>query len=68
VDSIFHYPVPPHLQKAYAHLEIPKGAYPISERIHAEVLSLPIGPHMSDAHTAQVIDAVKSFRPSTAAA
>jgi dTDP-4-amino-4,6-dideoxygalactose transaminase len=68
VDSIFHYPVPPHLQKAYAHLEIPKGAYPISERIHTEVLSLPIGPHLSDAHTAQVIDAVKSFRPSTAAA
>ena len=68
VDSISHYPIPPHLQKAYAHLGIPKGAYPISERIHAEVLSLPIGPHLSEAETSQVIDAVKSFRPGKAAA
>ena len=43
VATMIHYPVPPHLQPAYAPMGLQVGALPISERIHAEVLSLPIG-------------------------
>lgn len=47
IGTIIHYPIPPHLQEAYAELEKPKGIYPISEVIHNEVISLPMGPHLS---------------------
>ena len=46
VGSIVHYPIPPHLQVAYANMKIPEGSFPISERIHREVLSLPMHPHL----------------------
>jgi len=58
IGTMIHYPVPPHLQPAYAELGIGPGSLPIAERIHAEVLSLPIGPTMRDDEVEQVIDAV----------
>jgi dTDP-4-amino-4,6-dideoxygalactose transaminase len=48
VGTLIHYPVPPHCQKAYADLGLPPGSLPLSEKIHSEVLSLPMGPHLSD--------------------
>jgi dTDP-4-amino-4,6-dideoxygalactose transaminase len=54
VGTDIHYPTPPHLQQAYAQLGLRRGAFPVSEAIHDEVLSLPIGPHM----TAQQVDYV----------
>ena len=60
VGTDVHYPTPPHLQRAYADLRYRKGSFPISERIHRQVLSLPIGPHMSDAEVAYVIEQVRS--------
>lgn len=47
ISSLIHYPVPPHLQPAYSELSLKKGSFPISENISNEILSLPIGPHMS---------------------
>lgn len=47
ICTLIHYPIPPHLQKAYSDLGYEKGAFPIAERIHAEVLSLPMSPHMT---------------------
>ena len=44
VGTLIHYPIPPHLQKAYADLGFGKGTFPIAERIHEEVLSLPMFP------------------------
>jgi len=58
VGTDVHYPTPPHLQRAYADLHLRRGAFPISERIHRQVLSLPIGPHMSDAEVDYVIEQV----------
>ncbi len=46
VGTMIHYPIPPHLQGAYAELGYNMGAFPIAERIHREVLSLPMGPHL----------------------
>ncbi|WP_022803011.1 DegT/DnrJ/EryC1/StrS family aminotransferase [Deinococcus ficus] len=60
VQTLIHYPTPPHLQGAYASLGWTEGQFPLSEKIHREVLSLPIGPHMSDAQVESVIGAVEA--------
>ena len=61
VNTLVHYPVPPHLQKAYAEMGMASGTYPITEAIHREVLSLPMGPHLSGEDAAQVVEVVRSF-------
>ena len=58
VGTVIHYPVPPHLQPAYAPLGIPRGALPIAEALHEQVLSLPMGPTLSLADADAVIKAV----------
>jgi dTDP-4-amino-4,6-dideoxygalactose transaminase len=60
IGTMIHYPVPPHLQPAYAALGLGKGSFPRSEVIHEEVLSLPMGPTMTDDQVNQVIAAVRS--------
>lgn len=55
IVSMIHYPIPPHLQDAYIDLNIKQGSLPISESMHAKVLSLPIGPSMASSQTAHVI-------------
>lgn len=61
VNTLVHYPVPPHLQEAYRYLGLPVGSFPITEAIHREVLSLPMGPHLSEADQVRVMQAVKTF-------
>jgi dTDP-4-amino-4,6-dideoxygalactose transaminase len=61
ISTIIHYPIPPHLQKAYENLHYSKGSFPISEALHREVLSLPIGPHLSLEQAEQVVKAVNAF-------
>jgi dTDP-4-amino-4,6-dideoxygalactose transaminase len=61
IGTVIHYPIPPHLQAAYAELGLGPGAFPISEAIHREVLSLPLGPHLDDRQVAAVSAAVLSF-------
>ena len=61
VETSIHYPIPPHLQDAYRSLGIARGSLPISESIHDEVLSLPMGPHLTEVQVDQVIEAVRSF-------
>lgn len=60
ISTLIHYPIPPHLQSAYADLAYDQGSFPISEKLHNEVLSLPIGPSMSLSDAEQVIEAVRS--------
>ncbi|WPO98867.1 DegT/DnrJ/EryC1/StrS family aminotransferase [Pseudomonas sp. HR96] len=60
VQTIIHYPIPPHAQKAYMSWSC-LGHLPLTERIHEEVLSLPISPVMSDDQVQDVISAVNSF-------
>jgi dTDP-4-amino-4,6-dideoxygalactose transaminase len=59
IGSLIHYPVPPHLQRAYSHLELPKGAFPISERLATRVLSLPLWPQMTEVMLEEVIQGVR---------
>lgn len=58
IETIIHYPTPPHLQKAYKDLGLIEGAYPTSELISKEVLSLPIWPGMSDEQINRVCKAL----------
>jgi dTDP-4-amino-4,6-dideoxygalactose transaminase len=44
VGTLIHYPVPPHLQQAYAHLNVAAGTFPIAEELANTCLSLPCGP------------------------
>lgn len=47
VTTMIHYPIPPHLQTAYADLGMGTGSLPITEAIHREALSLPLWPQIS---------------------
>lgn len=60
VQTLIHYPIPPHKQKAYK--ELNHLSLPLTEKIHNEVLSLPISPVMDDKEVAEVIRVVNSFR------
>lgn len=66
VGTQIHYPIPPHRQQAYAALGYQAGAFPRAERIHAQILSLPIGPHLSEAAQDRVIAAVRRIVPELA--
>lgn len=57
-----HYPVPVHLQKAYQHLALGKGSYPVTERVTSEILSLPMFPELTEEQIAYTADAVKAFK------
>ena len=59
IQTVIHYPIPPHQQKAYKEWNGQK--FRISERIHEEILSLPISPVMTDEQVNRVIDAVNAF-------
>uniref|UniRef100_UPI00286C0E64 DegT/DnrJ/EryC1/StrS family aminotransferase n=1 Tax=Roseateles sp. TaxID=1971397 RepID=UPI00286C0E64 len=61
VGTLIHYPIPPHLQQAYASMQICEGSYPLAELFATELLSLPIGPHVSRADANTVIRHVRSF-------
>ena len=50
-----HYPVPVHLQKAYANLGCRAGDYPVTERLANEFLSLPIYPELRPDQVAEVV-------------
>jgi len=54
-----HYPVPLHLQKAYASLGYRKGDFPVTERLAEEILSLPMYPELSDSQIRQVVEAIR---------
>jgi dTDP-4-amino-4,6-dideoxygalactose transaminase len=56
-----HYPRPIHLTAAFRHLGYGSGAFPVSERLAREVLSLPIYPGISDAQLEIVTDAIKAY-------
>lgn len=61
IQTLIHYPVPPHLQKAYRHLNYKKGDFPIAELLANTSLSLPMFPEMTDAQINYVITTIKGF-------
>ncbi len=59
IQTLIHYPIPPHKQKAYK--EWNDLSFPISEKIHKEVLSLPISPVMTDDEVSKIITVLNNF-------
>jgi dTDP-4-amino-4,6-dideoxygalactose transaminase len=60
IQTLIHYPIPPHKQLAYK--EWNGESYPITEKIHNEVLSLPISPVMTDEEVKIVVDVINTFQ------
>ncbi len=61
--TMVHYPIPPHRSAAYAGNSWRGARLPWAERLAGEVLSLPIGPHMSMAEVDRVCETLRSFQP-----
>ena len=62
IGTIIHYPIPPHLQKAYEYLGYKKGDLPICEKYADEVLSLPMYNGMSSEEQDYVIEKINSYK------
>ncbi len=62
IDTLVHYPIPPHMQECYKHLGFKEGDFPISERYAREELSLPIYAGMPDEEVDYVISVVNNFK------
>jgi len=59
IQTIIHYPIPPHKQLAYK--EWGQLSFPVTENIHNQVLSLPISPVMSKEEAKLVVEVINSF-------
>lgn len=59
IQTMIHYPIPPHQQQAYR--EWNAQSFPVTEAIHRQVLSLPISPVISDEQVQKVIEACNSY-------
>jgi dTDP-4-amino-4,6-dideoxygalactose transaminase len=62
IDSMVHYPIPPHLSEAYSDMKLGKGSLPIAEKLADSVLSIPICPFLRDDQVEAVIRGVRSFQ------
>jgi dTDP-4-amino-4,6-dideoxygalactose transaminase len=60
ISTLIHYPIPPHLQQAYATMGYPQGSCPIAEKMAKQSLSLPIGPHLGEGSD-RVVEALASL-------
>jgi dTDP-4-amino-4,6-dideoxygalactose transaminase len=61
VSTLIHYPVPIHLQKAFADLGYRAGDFPVTERLADQILSLPMFPELTDDQIAYVAASIKEF-------
>ncbi|MGL5932664.1 MAG: DegT/DnrJ/EryC1/StrS family aminotransferase [Cetobacterium sp.] len=62
VGTVIHYPIPPHLSKAYEYLGYKKGDFPITEKYAETVLSLPLYNGMSDEEQSYVIELINKYK------
>ena len=59
VETLIHYPVAPFRQGAYEHMKGDASRYPLADRFAAQVLSLPMGPHLAEADARTIVAAVR---------
>ncbi len=60
IDTLIHYPIPPHMQEAYSDLGFAFDAFPLARQLATRVLSLPMGPHLEMDDVRRVVKAVCS--------
>lgn len=61
IGASVHYPLPVHLQPAYAHLGLGPGSCPVAEQCAREILSLPIYPELTQGQIEEVVGAIQEF-------
>lgn len=61
IQTLIHYPIPPHLSEAYKYLNLKKGEFPITEKISESIFSLPIGPHLKTEEINYIIKNIKDY-------
>jgi dTDP-4-amino-4,6-dideoxygalactose transaminase len=61
ISTGIHYPIPLHLQKAYASLNYERGAFPVAERVSAEIISLPMFPQLTVGQQSRVVEQLMAF-------
>ena len=61
IECGIHYPLPLHLQPAYASLGFRKGQFPVSEQLAQEIISIPIYPELTNEQRQYVVDHIKKF-------
>jgi dTDP-4-amino-4,6-dideoxygalactose transaminase len=66
IGSGIHYPIPLHLQKAYAAMNYRKGDFPVTEKTAAEIVSLPMFPQLTAAQQGRVVEEILNFTSMTA--
>jgi dTDP-4-amino-4,6-dideoxygalactose transaminase len=59
IDAAIHYPIPPHRQHAYASAHLEPEACRLAARLADEVLSLPIGPHLTSGQVSRVVSSIR---------
>jgi len=59
IETLIHYPIPPHKQNAF--LSWNNRSYPITEKIHSEILSLPIFPTITEASVDYIVKSINEF-------
>jgi dTDP-4-amino-4,6-dideoxygalactose transaminase len=61
ISTGLHYPIPLHVQKAFAHLGYKEGDFPVTERLAKEILSLPMYPELTEEQIKYVCGAIREF-------
>ncbi|MBT3413141.1 MAG: DegT/DnrJ/EryC1/StrS family aminotransferase [Anaerolineae bacterium] len=59
IGTLIHYPVPPHLSDVYKKDFFERSSFPISEELASKVISLPMGPHLSESELDRVCDVIR---------
>ena len=61
IQTLIHYPIPPHKQECYKTWN--NCSYPITEKIHAQELSIPMNQVLKRLEAKLIVDSLNSFRP-----
>ncbi|PJK27895.1 DegT/DnrJ/EryC1/StrS family aminotransferase [Minwuia thermotolerans] len=62
IDTLIHYPIPPHMQGAYAELKMAPEAMPLARDLADKLLSLPMGPHLGTARARSVVSMLTAMK------
>lgn len=63
IQTLIHYPIPPHQQQAYCNLSEWKNfEYPISEKLHSTVLSIPMGPVLQESELQHIVATLNNYK------
>ena len=63
IGVLIHYPIPPYSQQCYLDLELDPQSFPITEKMHKTVLSLPMDPSLTEESVSEIINIINKFDP-----